>query len=413
MHNLFRALLSKNFRLFFIGQGISLIGTWMQQTAISWLVYRLTKSSLLLGTTAFFGQIPNLFISPFIGVFLDRFNKHKILITTQSLALLQALILSILTLTNKIEVWHIVLLSLFLGIINSIDAPSRQSFVVEMVDRKEDLGNAIALNSFLFNSARLIGPTISGITVALIGEGMCFLINAISYLAVIFALFLMKLKPRKFESSSNNLFNDFKEGINYSFNFIVIRYVLIFIAISSIVYSFYNVLMPIFASNIYHGGPQTLGFLMSAVGSGAIIGAIYLAGRKSVIGIENIIVYSLGSAGIGLILFSLSKNLVFAIFILIIVGTSFMLNSVCSNTLVQTVIDDHIRGRVMSLYVMFFMGSMPIESFIGGFLGNIIGPTYTVFLGGVICILSSFIYFSRLNLLKEKIYFIYRQKGII
>jgi MFS family permease len=413
MHNLFRALLSKNFRLFFIGQGISLIGTWMQQTAMSWLVYRLTKSSLLLGTTAFFGQIPNLFISPFIGVFLDRFNKHKILITTQSLALLQALILSILTLTNKIEVWHIVLLSLFLGIINSIDAPSRQSFVVEMVDRKEDLGNAIALNSFLFNSARLIGPTISGITVALIGEGMCFLINAISYLAVIFALFLMKLKPRKFESSSNNLFNDFKEGINYSFNFIVIRYVLIFIAISSIVSSFYNVLMPIFASNIYHGGPQTLGFLMSAVGSGAIIGAIYLAGRKSVIGIENIIVYSLGSAGIGLILFSLSKNLVFAIFILIIVGTSFMLNSVCSNTLVQTVIDDHIRGRVMSLYVMFFMGSMPIGSFIGGFLGNIIGPTYTVFLGGVICILSSFIYFSRLNLLKEKIYFIYRQKGII
>jgi len=413
MHNLFRALLSKNFRLFFIGQGISLIGTWMQQTAMSWLVYRLTKSSLLLGTTAFFGQIPNLFISPFIGVFLDRFNKHKILITTQSLALLQALILSILTLTNKIEVWHIVLLSLFLGIINSIDAPSRQSFVVEMVDRKEDLGNAIALNSFLFNSARLIGPTISGITVALIGEGMCFLINAISYLAVIFALFLMKLKPRKFESSSNNLFNDFKEGINYSFNFIVIRYVLIFIAISSIVSSFYNVLMPIFASNIYHGGPQTLGFLMSAVGSGAIIGAIYLAGRKSVIGIENIIVYSLGSAGIGLILFSLSKNLIFAIFILIIVGTSFMLNSVCSNTLVQTVIDDHIRGRVMSLYVMFFMGSMPIGSFIGGFLGNIIGPTYTVFLGGVICILSSFIYFSRLNLLKEKIYFIYRQKGII
>ncbi|MCX7941760.1 MAG: MFS transporter, partial [Dictyoglomaceae bacterium] len=228
MQGFFRALRSRNFRLFFSGQAISLIGTWMQQTATSWLVYRISNSSVILGTTAFLSQIPNLIISPFAGVFLDRFSKHRILILTQSLLFLQAIILSILTLTHRIEIYQILLLSLFLGIVSSIDAPTRQSFVIEMVERKEDLGNAIALNSFLFNSARLIGPMISGILVALVGEGICFLINAITYIAVIFALILMKLKKREFEKSQNSILEDLKEGVYYSFNSIVVKNVLIF-----------------------------------------------------------------------------------------------------------------------------------------------------------------------------------------
>lgn len=404
MRGLFRALKSRNFRLFFSGQAISLIGTWMQQTAMSWLVYRITNSSVILGTTAFLSQIPNLIISPFAGVFLDRFSKHKILIFTQSLLLLQAFILSVLTLSNKIEIYQILLLSLFLGIINSIDAPTRQSFVIEMVEKKEDLGNAIALNSLLFNSARLIGPMISGILVAIIGEGICFLINAITYLAVIFALLLMKLKKREIIKSQNSILQDLKEGFYYSFNSIVVKNVLIFIFISSLISSSYSVLMPIFASEILRGGSETLGFLMSGTGCGALIGALYLAGRRSIKGIENIIVYALFSAGLGLILFSFSKNIILSILILIIVGMSFMLNAVCSNTLVQTIIDDYVRGRVMSFYVTFFMGAMPIGSYIGGLSGKFIGPSNTVLLGGVICVISSFIYYLRLPILRDKIY---------
>ncbi|MCS7201948.1 MAG: MFS transporter [Dictyoglomus sp.] len=404
MQGFFRALRSRNFRLFFSGQAISLIGTWMQQTATSWLVYRISNSSVILGTTAFLSQIPNLIISPFAGVFLDRFSKHRILILTQSLLFLQAIILSILTLTHRIEIYQILLLSLFLGIVSSIDAPTRQSFVIEMVERKEDLGNAIALNSFLFNSARLIGPMISGILVALVGEGICFLINAITYIAVIFALILMKLKKREFEKSQNSILEDLKEGVYYSFNSIVVKNVLIFIFIASLISSSYSVLLPIFASEILKGGSETLGFLMSSTGCGALMGALYLAGRKNIKGIENIIVYALFFAGFGLILFSSSRNIFFSIFSLIIVGMSFMLNAVCSNTLVQTIIDDHIRGRVMSFYVTFFMGAMPIGSYIGGLISKLIGPSNTVLLGGIICIISALIYYSRLPILRDKIY---------
>ncbi|TYT23308.1 MFS transporter [Dictyoglomus thermophilum] len=409
--NLFRALRSRNYKLYFSGQAISLIGTWIQSTAMSWLVYRLTNSSVLLGTTAFLSQIPNLFISPFVGVFLDRFSKHKILILTQTLLMFQALILSILTLTNTIQIWHILLLSLVLGIINSIDAPTRQSFVIEMVERPEDLNNAIALNSLLFNVARLIGPTISGFLIALIGEGMCFLINALSYLAVIIALLFMEIKVQ-IPVISENIIKDLKAGFSYAFNFIVVRYILIFISLSSIFASIYSVLMPIFAKDILHGGPETLGILTGATGAGALIGAIYLAGRSKVKGIENILSYSFGTAGIGLLIFSLSRNIYTSILALFVTGLSFMLNSVCSNTLIQNVIENHIRGRVMSIYVMFFMGSMPIGSYIGGLLAKHIGAVNTVLLSGILCLICSLIYKVRLPILREYIYSILDKRGI-
>jgi len=403
MKDIFRALKYRNYRSFFVGQAISVIGTWMQQTAMSWLVYRITNSPWLLGTTAFFGQIPNLILAPFAGVFVDRFNKHKIVILTQTLALIQALILSILTLSGVIQVWHIILMNIFLGVVNSVDAPARQSFVVEMVDRKEDLANAIALNSFIFNSARLIGPTISGFVVALLGEGICFLINAISYLAVIIALLFMRLKPKKSIPTQNNILQNLKEGFVYSFKFLVVRYTLIYLSICSMVASFYQVLMPVFAGKVFHGGPQTLGFLMGALGIGTLIGALYVAGRKSILGIERNIAYSLVFMGLGLILFSISKTFILSFLLLILIGFTYIINVVSSNTLVQTVIDDEIRGRVMSFYVMFFMGAMPIGSFLGGALGNIIGPSYTVLLGGIICLLSFSFYYSRLSLLNTNI----------
>ncbi|MGB9857462.1 MAG: MFS transporter [Dictyoglomaceae bacterium] len=410
-NNIFRALRSRNYKLYFTGQAISLIGTWIQSTAMSWLVYRLTNSSVLLGTTAFLSQIPNLFLSPFIGVFLDRFSKHKILILTQTLLMFQALVLSLLTLTNHIQIWHILFLSLILGILNSIDAPTRQSFVIEMVEREENLSNAIALNSFLFNSARLIGPTIGGFLITLLGEGLCFMLNAISYLAVIIALLFMKVKPMILVKTIN-IFSDLKEGFRYSFKFIVVRNVLTFIAFSSILSSVYSVLMPIFARDILHGGPETLGILTGAIGAGALIGAIYLAGRTKIKGIEKIIARSFGTAGLGLIVFSLSRNLFLSISALLITGLSFMLNSVCSNTLIQSTIENHIRGRVMSIYVMFFMGSMPLGSYLGGYLAKYIGPVNTVLISGILCLICSLLYQLRLPILQSHIYKILEKKNL-
>lgn len=409
--NLFRSLRSKNYKLYFTGQAISLIGTWIQSTAMSWLIYRITNSSVLLGTTAFLSQIPNLFLSPFVGVFLDRFSKHKILILTQTLLMLQALVLTILTLSNNIQIWHILLLSLILGILNAVDAPARQSFVIEMVEDPRDLNNAIALNSFLFNGARLIGLTISGFLIALLGEGLCFLINAISYLAVIIALLFMNIEA-KILTKSKNIFKDLKEGFYYAFSSIVVRYIFIFIALSSLLASLYSVLMPVFAKDILKGGPEILGILTGSIGAGALIGAIYLAGRTKIQGIENTIAYSFGTAGIGLIIFSLSRSLYLSLFALFITGLSFMLNAVCSNTLIQSVIDNQFRGRVMSIYVMFFMGAMPIGSYLGGYLAKQIGAVNTVLLGGIVCLICSISYKLRLPILKEYIYQILNKKGI-
>ncbi len=409
--NLFRALKSRNYKLYFTGQAISLIGTWIQSTALSWLVYRLTNSSVLLGTIAFLSQIPNTFLSPIIGVFLDRFSKHRILIITQFLLMLQALILSILTLTNQIQIWHILLLSLILGIFNSIDAPTRQSFVMEMVEREEDLSNAIALNSFLFNSARLIGPSIGGFLISFLGEGICFTINAISYLAVVIALLFMRVKPIT-STRTSHLVSELKEGFYYVFKTLVVRHILIFIALSSLLSAVYSVLLPIFAKDILHGGPETLGILTSSIGAGALFGAIFLAGRQKIKGIEKIIAQSFSTAGLGLLAFSLSRNLYLSLLSLFITGLSFMLISVCSNTLIQSIIDNHIRGRVMSIYVMFFMGAMPIGSYLGGYLSKFVGPVYTIHLSSVLCFASCILYTHRLISLRSYIYEILEKKHL-
>ena len=294
-----RAFRYRNYRLFFGGQGVSLIGTWMQQIAMSWLVYRLTNSAFYLGLIGFTGQAPIFFLTSFAGVFIDRIHRRNLLIITQTLATIQASLLAFLTLSGHIQVWHLVLLSLFLGCINAFDMPTRQSFVVEMVEDKKDLGNAIALNSFMFNGARLVGPSIAGLVVTAIGEGPCFLLNAISFLAIIATLLAMRIPNRMSETNPATLFHGLREGYRYALGFPPIRYVLLLLAITSLVGMPYMVLMPIFARDILHGGPHTLGFLMGASGVGALVGALYLASRKSVLGLGKLIVIASSTFGAG------------------------------------------------------------------------------------------------------------------
>ncbi len=303
-----RALRYRNFRLFFAGQSISLIGTWMQRIALGWLVYRMTNSAFLLGLVGFAGQLPTFLFSPFAGVLADRMNRHRLLILTQVMAMIQAVILAWLVLMDLILIWHIMLLSILLGLINAVDAPVRQSFMVEMIETKEDLGNAIALNSTMVNGARLIGPSVAGILITAVGEGICFLINGISYVAVIVALLAMHIIRKNVPSKTLHPWRDLKEGFAYAFGFAPIRAILLLLSLVSLMGMSYAVLMPIFARDILHGGPYTLGFLMAATGVGALIGALSLAYRETALGLGKWIAQAAGLLGFGLILTSFSRG---------------------------------------------------------------------------------------------------------
>jgi len=410
---IFRALYSRNYRLFFGGQGISLIGTWMQQIAMSWLVYRLTNSAFLLGLIGFSSQICSFFFSPFAGIISDRWNRHHILVVTQSLAMVQAFILAFLTLTGVIAVYHLVILGIFLGFVNSFDMPTRQAFVVEMVEKREDLGNAIALNSFLFNGARLVGPSIAGLLISILGEGMCFLLNGFSFLAVILALLAMKMTSNKKPAEKIQVLQGVKEGFTYALGFPPIRTIIFFLGWISLVGMASTTLMPIFAKDILRGGPQTYGFLMAAIGVGAIIAAIFLASRKSVLGLGKVIVIGSGIFGIGLILFSLSHILWLSFFLLLLTGFGMMVHMASSNTILQTMVDDDKRGRVMSLYTMAFMGMAPFGSLAGGSLAGKIGAPYTLIMAGTSCLVGSFLFAKKLPFIRQMIRPIYVRKGIL
>jgi MFS family permease len=410
---IFRALYSRNYRLFFSGQGISLIGTWMQLIAMSWLVYRLTNSAFLLGLVGFSSQICSFFFSPLAGIISDRWNRHHILVVTQLLAMLQAFILAFLTLMGIVAVHHLIILSIFLGLVNAFDMPTRQAFVVEMVEKREDLGNAIALNSFLFNGARLVGPSIAGILISILGEGMCFLLNGFSFLAVIMALLAMKMASSKKGSEKTQVLQGVKEGFAYAFGFPPIRTIIFFLGWISLVGMANTTLMPVFAKDILHGNAQTYGFLMAAIGVGAIIGAIYLASRRSVLGLGRIIAMTSGIFGIGLIFFSLSRILWLSSFLLFLTGFGMMVHMASSNTILQTMVDDDKRGRVMSLYTMAFMGMAPLGSLAGGSLAGRIGAPYTLIIAGTSCILGSFLFAKKLPFIRQMIRPIYRRKGIL
>jgi MFS family permease len=408
-----RALRHKNYRLFFGGQSISLIGTWMQQIALGWLVYRLTDSAFLLGLVGFSSQIPTFILASFAGVFADRYNKHKIIIATQTLAMVQAGILAALTLTHTLQIWQVLLLSLFSGLINAFDMPTRQSFVIDMVDDKNDLPNAIALNSSMFNSARLIGPTIAGFVISALGEGLCFLINTISYITVIAALLLMNISPAINNHKNENVIKEFKDGIKYAYNFKPIRSLLLLLGLVSLTGMPYTVLMPVFARDILHGNAHTLGFLFGGVGTGALIGAIYLASRKSVLGLGKWIPIATTCFSLGLIFFSFSREIYLSILLMLITGFGMMMQMACTNTLLQTLVDDDKRGRIMSLYVMAFMGTAPFGSFMAGTLASTIGAPYTILSSGIICLAGAMVFAKNLPLLRKHIRPIYIKKGIL
>lgn len=383
----------------------------MQIIAMSWLVYRLTGSALLLGIVGFSSQIPVFLFASFAGVFVDRHNRHKILLLTQSFAMLQAFALATLVLTNTITVWSIIILSVFLGLINSFDMPARQTFVLDMVEDRKDLSNAIALNSSVFNGARLIGPSIGGILIAAVGEGVCFVINGISFLAVIFCLLAMRLNPPKFAAKETNIVRDLREGFSYAFGYAPIKYLILLIALVSFVGMPYTVLMPIFAAEILPGGADTLGFLMAASGTGALIGTLYLASRKSVIGLGRIVGIAAGIFGCGLICFSLSRLLTLSIIFMALTGFGMIVQMASSNIILQTIVDDDKRGRVMSLYAMSFAGVAPFGSLFAGAVADSIGAPNTLMIGGACCAIASIFFFIKFRSLRHMLRAAYTEKA--
>jgi len=411
---MFRALEHRNYKLFFSGQSVSMIGTWMTRIATSWLVYRLTGSALLLGVVGFAGQIPSFLLAPFAGVIVDRWNRHHLLVATQVLAMIQSLALAILALTGYIEIWHVIALSIFQGLVNAFDMPARQSFVVEMVEKREDLPNAIALNSSLVNAARLLGPSIAGVVIAAVGEGWCFFIDGVSYIAVIASLLAMKVAPSAIKAvKKTNVLQQFREGWDYVYGFPPISKILLLLAFVSLVGMPYSVLMPIFAIDVLHGGPHTLGFLMAASGVGALCGAVFLASRKTVVGLGRYIPRMAALFGIGLIAFSLSRMMWLSMLLMVVTGLGFMVQMATSNTIIQTIVDEDKRGRVMSFYTMAFMGTAPFGSLLAGSLAAQIGAPNTLLIGGICCVLGAVWFQRALPRLRQFVRPIYIEKGIL
>ena len=410
---LVRSLKYRNFRLFIMGQSISLTGTWMQMTAIAWLVWRLSHSAMLLGLVGFASQIPTFVMAPFVGVLIDRVDRHRLIILTQALSMAQALMLAGLMYSGRLAVWHIIVLSLLLGFVNALDMPARQSFLVQMLDRREDLTNAIALNSSMVNGARLIGPSIAGFLIASAGEAFCFLLNGISYSAVIAGLLMMRIQPNARVESQTTVIENIREGFRYAFGFSPVRSLLLLLALVSLTGASYAQLLPIFAQEILHGDARTQGFLISASAVGALAGALYLAGRRSVRGLGRVIAFSCAGFGVGLIALGLSPNLWLTLAVMPVIGLGLMVQMASTNTVLQTIVDDNMRGRVMSFYSMAFMGMVPLGSLLAGILAHLVGAQLMVAFGGTCCIAGSIAFARRLPALRKLVRPIYVQRGII
>jgi MFS family permease len=376
-----RALRHRNYRLFFAGQGTSLIGTWLTRVATSWLVYRLTHSALLLGIVGFATAMPTFLLAPLAGVLVDRWSRHRVLLATQVLAMFQSGLLAVFSLTGTITVWHVLVLGAFQGLINAFDTPARQSFVVEMVESRDDLPNAIALNSSMVNAARLIGPSIGGVLIAAVGEGWCFAADAASYLAVIASLLAMRISPRPARTSKAHVLVELRDGLRYVASVVPIRSILLLLAFVSFTGIPYMVLMPIFAAQVLHGGPHTLGLLTASSGAGAVVGALWLASRRGALG--------------------LSRSIWLSAPLMLVTGAGMMVQMAASNTLLQTLVDDDKRGRVMSFWTMAFFGMMPLGSLTAGVLGSRIGAPATVSWGGVATIAAVLLYARKLPELRR------------
>ncbi len=385
----------------------------MQRIAMPWLVYNMTGSVLLLGIVGFAGQIPAFLLSPVAGVFTDRWNRYHLLVVSQILLMIQAVILAWLSLAGIIEVWHIMALSVFLGCIGSFDVPARHSFVIDMVEKKEDLGNAIALNSLMFNGARLIGPSVAGMILVTAGEGICFLLNAISYLFVIFSLLMMKIKIRGARSKKSEILKELKVGLKYTFGFPPIKHIILLLGLVSLMGMSYSVLMPVFAKEILHGESNTYGFLMGASGLGALMGALFLASRESVLKLGRLIPAAAILFGSGLILLSFTRYFPLAMLLMIFIGLGMMLQAAASNTVIQTITDDDKRGRVMSFYTMAIMGTAPFGSLLAGAVAKSIGTPGTIFAGGIATVIGGLFFLRKLPELKVLVRPVYIKLGVI
>jgi MFS family permease len=413
MPRLTRALRHRNYRLFVSGQSVSLVGTWITRVATSWLVYRLTGSELLLGVVGFFGQIPTLLIAPFAGVLVDRWDRHRLLVITQVLSMLQSLALGILTLSGLVTVKWLLLLQIVQGVINAFDTPARQTFVVEMVEDRADLANAIALNSSMVNGSRIIGPSIGGVLIAAFGEGWCFIVDAISYVFVVASLLMMRLPQSMAGRVEAHVLEELRTGFQYVVRSQPIRTALIVLSLVSAMAMPYTVLMPAFVANVLHGGPHTLGLLMTASGVGALAGALYLAGRSTVVGLGRVLMYATVAFGAGLIVFAFARTLWVALIVLPVVGAAFMIQMASTNTLLQTLVEDRLRGRVMAFYTMAFFGTAPIGSLAAGIAADRMGAPWTIGISGAACVAGGLWLASRLPALRAIVRPIYIERGIL
>jgi MFS family permease len=408
-----RALRHRNFRLFTMGQSLSLIGTWMQQVAVAWLVYRTTQSAFMLGLVGFVAQGPGFFIAPFAGVLADRFSKHRIVIATQAVMMVQALAMGALVLSGHVTIGWILLLMAALGVASGFDIPTRQSFLIEMVDDRRDLPNAIALNSSIFNAARLVGPAVAGFAIAAVGEGWVIVLNGASYIFVLAGLLAMRVPQRQGARPAGAVLRNMGEGFRYAFGFRPIRAILLLVATVSLLGVPFTVLLPVIADDVLGGGPRTLGLLMAATGLGALAGALVLASRSTVRGLGRVIVYAAMLFGASLVLLAFADSLLLALPLLGLAGFGMMTQMASSNTVLQTVVDDDKRGRVMSFYTMAFIGMAPLGSLVTGTIADRFGAPVAIAFGGSACIVAAAFFGRRLPALRRLVRPIYQRLGIL
>lgn len=408
-----RALRHRNYRLFFGGQTVSLVGTWVTRVATGWLVYRLTGSELLLGLVAFAGQIPLLLLAPVAGVLVDRWDRHRVLVVTQVLSLLQSLALALLTLTGRVDVAQVVVLQFLQGVINAFDTPARHAFVVEMLDDRRDLPNAIALNSTMFNASRIVGPSVGGALTAAVGEGWCFLADAASYLAVIASLLAMRLRAREGDRAEAPVLEELRAGLAFVSGFLPARSLLLLVAIVSTLGMPYLTLMPVVVVEVLHGGPKTLGALMTAAGAGALAAALYLAARRTVLGLRRVIVASTTACSLALVLFALSPWLWLSLPLLAVVGGGMMLQNASTNTILQTVVEGRLRGRVMAWYTVAILGTAPLGSLGAGLLAEHVGAPATILLGGLLCLAGAGWFARQREAFVAQLRPVYRELGLV
>ena len=391
-----RALRNRNYRLYFTGQAVSMTGTWMQATAMSWLAYRVTGSAALLGTIAFANQVPAFLLAPVAGAVTDRWPRRRALVVTQGAAMLQAVVLGALAYSGTITKWHLIGLSMFAGAVNAFDIVLRQTFVTELVTDARDLGNAIALNASLTNGTRLVGPAVAGLAIPVVGEAMCFIFNAISYLAVIVALLWLDV-PERAAAPRKQLGRDIAAGFRYAFARPPIRAVLSLLAVISFCGMPYVVLMPVFARDVLHGGPETMGFMMGATGLGALMSGLHLAARPGSQGLERFVTRGSAVFGAALVVFTWSSWLPLSLAALMLAGYAMMTSATACNTIVQLLVDDAMRGRVMSLYLMAFMGLMPLGALVVGGLADRCGAPFALRMGGAACMFGGLLFGRRLE----------------